>query len=474
MRAGSARSSGRGRAPARPAARAIEAVVPAYLFLCLALGGSAQGIWANMVLQLLGLGLLAWAAASGAGGDVGRPARRLWLLVALALLLFVVQLVPLPPALWVKLPGRELVESGFAVLGAERPWQALSLAPYRTAATLLALLPPLAMLAAMLRLEAFRPSWLVLALLAGTLAGVFLGILQVGSSDSVNSPWYLYASTNYGKAVGFFANANHMATLLLVAIPFAAALVAAAYAGMKDVQRRTAVAMSAAAVLLVLAIGLALNRSFAGYILTVPVLAASALILPLLRPAARRWLALATAALSVAAVAFIALSPVQESPLGTHLATSGGSRLEFWATTLKGAAAYFPFGSGIGSFAQIYPLFDDPNRLDLAARVPHAHNDYAELALETGLAGIALVLAFLAWWLGRAVALWRSAESGPYARAATIASAAILLHSLVDYPLRTAAIGACFAMCLALMAFSPRTAARDERPLWKTRHLALD
>jgi O-antigen ligase len=165
---------------------------------------------------------------------------------------------------------------------------------------------------------------------------------------------------------------------------------------------------------------------------------------------------------------------VQVSPLETHLATSGGSRLEFWATTLRAAGAFFPFGSGIGSFVQVYPLFDDPNRVDIAMRVPHAHNDYVELALETGLIGIALVLAFLAWWLARAVAIWRSAEPSPYARAATIASAAILLHSLVDYPLRTAGIAALFAMCLALMAHSPRSAARDERPLWKTRHLSLD
>ena len=33
--------------------RLREAVVPAYLFLCLLLGGSSQGAWSNLVLQLL-------------------------------------------------------------------------------------------------------------------------------------------------------------------------------------------------------------------------------------------------------------------------------------------------------------------------------------------------------------------------------------------------------------------------------------
>jgi hypothetical protein len=44
------------------ASRLREAAAPVFLFLCLTLGGSSQGIWANMLLQLLGLALLVWAA----------------------------------------------------------------------------------------------------------------------------------------------------------------------------------------------------------------------------------------------------------------------------------------------------------------------------------------------------------------------------------------------------------------------------
>ena len=76
--------------------------------------------------------------------------------------------------------------------------------------------------------------------------------------------------------------------------------------------------------------------------------------------------------------------------------------------------------------------------------VVHAHNDYAELALELGFAGVVLMLLFLAWWGAAVWRAWRTAEAGPFARAAAIASAAVLVHSLVDFPLRTAAISACF------------------------------
>ena len=37
------------------------AIVPAYILLCIMLGGSAQGIWGNMVLQLIGIGIIVWS-----------------------------------------------------------------------------------------------------------------------------------------------------------------------------------------------------------------------------------------------------------------------------------------------------------------------------------------------------------------------------------------------------------------------------
>ena len=95
----------------------------------------------------------------------------------------------------------------------------------------------------------------------------------------------------------------------------------------------------------------------------------------------------------------------------------------------------------------------------------------AELALELGIAGIALMLTFLCWWAVAVWRVWRSAEAGPFIRAASIASAAILAHSVVDFPLRTAAIASTFAMCIALLGdrrgAPPPVDATDLRP---TRH----
>ena len=58
-------------------------VAPVYLLACLILGGSAQGIWQNMLLQLAGLAIIAWAAAAG-DNPLPKAARTLLPLVKFA------------------------------------------------------------------------------------------------------------------------------------------------------------------------------------------------------------------------------------------------------------------------------------------------------------------------------------------------------------------------------------------------------
>ena len=79
------------------ASRVRKSAAPAYLFLCLLLGGSGQGVWANMILQLLGLGLIAWAAVAEPRRRTSRAQTHIWWLAVLALVFMLAQLIPLPP-----------------------------------------------------------------------------------------------------------------------------------------------------------------------------------------------------------------------------------------------------------------------------------------------------------------------------------------------------------------------------------------
>jgi len=427
-----------------------RAAAPIYLFLCLLLGGSVQGVAGNMVLQLIGLGLLAWAAIVPAAGRSSTAERQLGILILLVLVLIAVQLVPLPASIWTHLGGRSVLAGGFQVLGVAVPSMSISVAPYDTVATTLTLIPPLALLAVVLRIGA-RPLWLVAALLAGLFAGILLGILQVGSASTPDSPWYLYADTNYGVATGFFANANHMATLLLISIPFLAALLGSARSRRGGLQHYSGVIALVTAAAVVVLVGLVLNGSLAGYGLAVPVIVASTLLLLRPRSPARLWVGAGAALLLAGVLAGLFLMPLDSSVLRSQARTSVQSRQEILTTSLRAAGDFLPLGSGIGTFERVYALYERPDTLDPTTTVNHAHDDYVEVALEAGVPGIFLMALFLLWWARAALGAWRTGDSGPFARAATIASAAILVHSIVDFPLRTAAISSCFAMCLALL-----------------------
>ena len=450
-------------------------LVPAFLLLCLLLGGaSAAGIWANMLLQLLAIPLIAAAILARPSTPIPAEGRRLIALALLAGAVILVQLVPLPPSVWTSLPGREPIAAGFAAIGQPLPWLPLSLAPYRTVSSALWLLPAFAVLLAVLRLRAFKPSLIAWVVVAVAAASVAIGTLQV--SGGQGSPWYFYAISNFGASTGFFSNANHLATLLVCALPFLTALYLHARNKGRSMQRASGLLVVLVGALAVLFVGIAVNRSLAGLGLGLIALVACGLMIMARRNRLPRWLVAAGALVVAGAIAIVFSAPMGNNLTAAEAATFEESRLNSF--TISGAAAvdHLPFGAGIGTFQEIYRASQDPATIS-RYYMNHVHSDYIELALETGLPGLIAILLFLVWWLRRTLAIWRAEDQDPFAAAATIATAAILAHSVVDYPLRTAALSALFATCVALMA-EPRPAKRARREQRESpggaRHLSAD
>jgi O-antigen ligase len=420
-----------------------------------------------MALQLLAIAIIAWSVLARRSDELTSPARQMVALGLAAGAVVALQLIPLPASFWPSFAGRGEIARGFALLGYPIPALSVSLTPYATIATILALLPAVAVFVATIR-SWQRQGLIAASILLAAFAGVMLGALQVGSGGP-GSPWYLYPITNRG-AVGFFANSNHMGSLLLVCIPFAIAILASSVSRRKG--RGSAVGMTALGVtgLLVVTSGLVLNRSLAALGIAVPVLLFSALLLPGGWKFRRVAVPLGSIAV-LAAMLVLVRSPIAATQPGSEFA-SIESRAELWSATSGLAQQYFPVGSGLGSFASVFHLSENPATVGLKY-ANHAHNDYLELLLELGAPGAILLLLFLAWWLVQTVRVWRSGLTGYYARAATIASGALLAHSLVDYPLRTAALSSIFGVCVAFMA-QPKppkeVVAGDTRP---ARHLAI-
>jgi O-antigen ligase len=451
-----------------------QALVPIYLFLCLVLGGaSAEGFWINLLLQLIGLIILVWSLAVERRTALPTSSRQLLLLLGLMLALVGLQLLPLPPAVWTGLGGRETVAAGFRLLDQPLPWLPISLSPRETLGSALWLLPAIAILLAVIRPGAYRSSWAAWAIAIVTIVSVAIGALQRGGGQL--SPWYFYEITNYGAAVGFFSNANHQATLLVSTVPFLAALYLAAADKGRSAQRSSGLLVVLAGALLVLVVGIAINGSLAGVGLSVPVVAATLLMLWARKRRVPAWFVLPVALIAAAAV-YVPFT----APLGNDLTTADAktnpiSRAASFRLTSQAIQDYLPLGSGIGTYGEIYPMYEDPATIG-RWYMNHVHGDYLEVVLETGIPGLILIVLTLLWWGWRVQAIWRAEKPDHFARAATIASAAILAHSAVDYPLRTAAISALFALCLALMA-EPRPATRrseEAAPENRARHLSAD
>ena len=60
------------------------------------------------------------------------------------------------------------------------------------------------------------------------------------------------------------------------------------------------------------------------------------------------------------------------------------ARIPFTRNTLEAAEAFIPFGAGMGSFVQVYGMFEKPEDALAGVFANRAHNDLAELWLETG------------------------------------------------------------------------------------------
>jgi O-antigen ligase len=447
-------------------------VVPAYLLICLVIGGaSAAGYWANMVLQLLALPIICWALLVRRGAPISKPSRQIIFIALIGIAVVLAQLVPLPPAMWASLPGREHVADGFAALRLPLPWMPISLDPGQTLASLLWTLPALAVLLGMVRLGGFKPKWIAWAVIVVTAAAVVLGALQILGGPK--SRWEIYEITNSGSATGFFANSNHMATLLLVSIPLLAALYLDATKRGKSARAAYALLVTLAGALAVILVGLAINGSLAGIGLSVPVVGAT-----LLMVLARKRRIPAWSALIVLAVATAPIYVIFKGPFGNNLvgaeASSSGSRQESFGISSQAASDFMPMGSGLGTFQRIYRLYEDPQAVD-PVYMNHVHGDYIEFALEAGLPGLLVLLIFFGWWARRAFIVFRAEERDFFATAAVIASGAILAHSIVDYPIRTAAISAVFAACCALMAEARPRAQKALRARGAAgRHLSAD
>ena len=282
------------------------------------------------------------------------------------------------------------------------------------------------------------------------IAAIAYGSVILAAAQAFGGSGYFYTITNKGNGVGLFSNSNHFSSFMLVAMALLAGQSLYDRPSGHHGKHRHTEDYVLAAKLAPLAVGVFLSNSLAGMLLMVPVLGGIVL---LARPGWRiRWplVAVVLAGFAVGLVWLLA-SGIAANDLLAKSGTAGISRGEFLANGSQMLRDFAPAGSGIGTFREIYPWYEDVRQVG-TTYANHAHNDLLELLIETGLPGLLVLGLFLIWLIRRSWQLWNSNRADNLvALSASLAIFAVLLHSLVDYPLRTGAISSLIALCCILM-----------------------
>jgi O-antigen ligase len=430
---------------------AIAAVV--LLALSFVFGGASHSHALRLALvELASLPLLVLASQRLISTGVWRDHRFSLGLLAALVAIPLVQLVPLPPAVWTGLPGRDQMVLGLELAGLEPGWSPLSLAPDKTWSSFLALTPPAALFLATLSLSQLQQSRLAQVCIAAAVCGILLGAAQLVSGDRL----YLWEWAEAGQIRGFFANRNHLASSLLIALPFGLVFGAAT---LRRRDNRTNALWFGALFAGLVIVALAAIRSRAGITLFAPVMLASLLATWIAagrgRPGTGLLVMVGSVGAALTVVAVLALPPIL-----ARFDTEGAPevRLERWPLVAETAETFLPLGSGIGSFDAVYRSVEPLEELD-GSFFNQAHNDYLETWLEAGWLGIGLVLAFLVWYFRRCWTAWKAPPSreADLQRAASIGIGVLLVHSIGDYPLRTVTLAVVFALCCGLLELARRS-----------------
>jgi len=411
-----------------------------------AFGGASMGApYRDMIVQIVAVATIAVILILR-GDRVARIGILPVALIGAAILILVAQIIPLPAAIWAGLPGRDTVVALSALTGASAVARPLSLDPDATLLSLLALLPGIAAFLAVATLGSRDRLWIARLIIIGAGASLILGAVQFAAGQQATA-LSLFATSHAGQPIGLFSNSNHQADLMLIGLVFAGCLVPPAHARGAAMRQSPLLFYGLAAAF---AIGVIVTGSRLG-VLLLPV----AIVAVLLRVGLpRKWsgFVLLGVVVGVVAVLLLARNLVIETTF-RQFSSLEDSRFSFWPDVLYAIEKFSWFGSGAGTFDNVYRSIEQLVRVS-PSYLNHAHNDYLEIVLELGIFGALLIIGFLVFMVLSGIRILNEdglRAGNALAYAGFCAIVLILVHSIVDYPLRTPLLSIVFGSCCGLL-----------------------
>lgn len=412
-----------------------------FLALLWVVGGASRADASGQILVQGGAALvLVVAILFGPRPDIA-SARPIWLLLLAAILLMVVQLIPLPPGVWPELPGRAMfAEADFG--GQSQSWRPWSLTPGATTIALTGMLTPLAVLLLMTSISAEERLLTVNVVFLLTILSALLGLMQF-SGGGLNNP---FINDTLGAVSGSFANRNHLALFLAIGC-LLTMFWAFSPKHSKWWRGLVAAGLLLLILLLILATGSRAGMGLGGLAVSLGAIMFRKKIQRDLR-GLPRWVQPAIlSAILIVFAGFIYLSIAANRAVSLqrifYINSESDMRANGLPIVLDIIQNYFPFGTGFGSFDPIFRIYE-PLRLLKITYFNHAHNDFLEILIEAGLPGALLMLAALGWWAVASTKAWRLAASsaGIPAKLGSSIILLIIIASIFDYPARTPMIAA--------------------------------
>ena len=380
-------------------------------------------------------------------------------------------------------------------------WMPISLAPSRTRGAALQLLA----MAALLSLVTFYPfaspnfnegnQWFLRRLAAGILVtGLMLAVVGLLQRETWNGKllWFitpygdLAASGGALRVRGPFVDPDHFANYLSMIMPLAIVgtlwpnVVAKSHSGYGfRVFSGFTATLLAAALLTSMSRGGLLGTLVSLLVLLLVLLRVKALERAVSIVSLRRILLPLAAASALIVLGFVLAGQLSQGHVDLRLHHQAGSnevsrdsRPHVWWDTLKLVRDFPLTGIGLGCYSEIFPRYQRPPWSPFVWDA--AHDDYLQLAAETGLTGAAMIVAAgLIISYGIVKALSRLPLRNVLLLAGMLAGvSATLFHELVDFSLQIPANAILFtimlgaALRLTMFGGAPRLANRRQNQVW--------
>lgn len=345
----------------------------------------------------------------------------------LSLFLATLYLIPIPLALWQVLPNRDILNITIQLINENHQtikFLPISLDQYSSAKSLISLALPLSIFISTITLRTQKKYWLSYSI---------IGIV------TIQALWGVFQFTTEGMATGSFYNRDHYSGLLELILPIIIALLLKSLKVESEYELlpwpRIYFLMILA--LLILLAGLfSLSRAGAGsfgIIIFFSILLFSRQL---------KFKSIIIIVLAFGCLLFVLGGEKGLTPLINRFFTHNpleDVRWVMYEQALQTAQAYFPIGSGPGTFKYVYAAFQPHNTSISQQFVDHAHNDYLELIIETGLLGISIIIIYSALFTAQLIRVWRTKNSSEYylKMGAAIGILGAYFHAFFDFNLHT-------------------------------------